>query len=259
MAQEKFDFQTVRGAKKGDSSEGIEKVQLFLQKYGYFQTSDFKSGPIFDDDMTSAVQLYQHFHGLDVTGELDDPTLSEMSKPRCGFPDFPQLADFSLAARKWSKKKLTYKIINFSPDLPQSEQVEAIAAAFSLWDKACGLTFERVNGQADIDIKFEAGAHGDGADFDGPGSVLAHAFFPPPNGGRLAGDAHFDEAEKWHHKLPLPRATIDLLTVAAHEFGHSIGLGHSRTRGALMFPSYSGPQRYLANDDVSRARALYGK
>jgi len=36
--------------------------------------------------------------------------------------------------------------------------------------------------------------------FDGPGKVLAHTYYPPPNGATAAGDAHFDEAENWDGK-----------------------------------------------------------
>lgn len=41
------------------------------------------------------------------------------------------------------------------------------------------------------DIRF--GAH----KMDGAGKVLAHAYYPPPNGATAAGDLHFDYAENW--------------------------------------------------------------
>ncbi|KAH0625171.1 hypothetical protein JD844_033351 [Phrynosoma platyrhinos] len=75
-------------------------------------------------------------------------------------------------------------------------------------------------------------AHGDFYPFDGRSGTLAHAFAPGPDTG---GDAHFDEDESWSET----NREVNLFLVAAHEFGHSLGLAHSKVRGALMYPTYS--------------------
>ena len=65
-----------------------------------------------------------------------------------------------------------------------------------------------------------------------------------------------DDAETWSVNLP-PSGT-DLVSVLTHEFGHALGLAHSTVNGALMYPYYSGPHRYLHSDDVAGIQALYG-
>lgn len=67
--------------------------------------------------------------------------------------------------------------------------------------------------------------------FDGPGGVLAHAYFPED------GRAHFDEDETYTHNTP---SGTNLLWVGVHEFGHSLGLQHSNVQGAVMYPYYTG-------------------
>jgi hypothetical protein len=131
-----------------------------------------------------------------------------------------------------------------------------IKQAFAIWASEAPLTFSEVSNQADADIvvAWATGDHGDGDPFDGPGDVLAHASFPNPYDNRQVF-LHFDDDERWVNS---DSANVDLLTVAAHEIGHTLGLAHSSDPNALMFPSYSGPHRSLESDDIEGVKSIYG-
>ncbi|RLU17360.1 hypothetical protein DMN91_009594 [Ooceraea biroi] len=134
-----------------------------------------------------------------------------------------------------------------------------LSRALDLWARNSRLTFQEINSdRADILVYFHRGYHGDGYPFDGRGQILAHAFFPGRDRG---GDAHFDEEEIWLLDDDENEEGTSLFAVAAHEFGHSLGLAHSSVQGALMYPWYQGlsPNYELPEDDRHGIQQMYGE
>jgi matrix metalloproteinase-14 (membrane-inserted) len=161
---------------------------------------------------------------------------------------------------KWSKTDLTYSIKNFNDELGQSGTRLAIKQAFDYWAGVTPLTFTEVCSTCSADLKIEFvkfshryNDHSNCNSFDGQGGVLAHAYFPSD------GSIHFDESEDFSEYT---HTGINLRIVAAHEFGHALGLKHSFVTGALMYPYYPGydDQKYkLPQDDINGIQSLYGK
>lgn len=71
-----------------------------------------------------------------------------------------------------------------------------IQKALNVWGDVSKLSFTEVRSDGDIVISFMSASHGDDYPFDGPGGILAHAFFPMKSS-PIGGDAHFDAAEQW--------------------------------------------------------------
>jgi hypothetical protein len=125
----------------------------------------------------------------------------------------------------------------------------------SKWSNTALLSFREVSNEneANITIKFLEGNHGDGYDFDGPGQVLAHAFYPASDRG---GDAHFDLGEKW--TLWDEEDGTSLFSVALHEMGHSLGLSHSSQKNSVMYAWYQSESTELQEDDKLAINTVYG-
>ncbi|XP_077988703.1 stromelysin-1-like [Glandiceps talaboti] len=231
----------------------------YLQYFGYLGNIDTKAGQLRTaEDLEEAVRMFQRFANLTETGEMDAKTMEMMNVPRCGVPDMVGTSNDARRRKRfaaitaWPKTDLTYRITQYTNDLSRSVIDQTMARALNVWEEHTPLKFTQIySGTPDLYIFFAPGAHGDGGPFDGPGGVLAHAYFP------TNGDAHFDDDELYTD------ATFDgvnLFQVAAHEFGHSLGLSHSDVNEALMAPFYTGyqPSFQLHSDDIAGIQQLYG-
>ena len=171
-------------------------------------------------------------------------------------PDANEAISEFRALSNWSKTDITYYFINGTQKIAGDDEKRLVREAFALWANETSLTFTETSSpnEADIVIGWAEGEHGDGDPFDGPGDVLAHASYPNPYTDRQVF-LHFDDSERW---VDSASQNVDLLTVAAHEIGHALGLGHSNDPDALMYPSYSEPHRFLGRDDIAGIQSLYG-
>lgn len=259
------------GLGPGASGAGVEQLARRLRTLGFLPLSTAAATDDFDTGVQDALTAYQAFHRLAQTGVVDAATADHMSLPRCGNPDVTPFSAldptaFVASGGRWPSPHLRYGFKNWSQELSQGEVRQAVHQAFSMWAGYSGLTFREVdvNSGPEIVISFESGDHGDGEAFDGGGAngwnILAHAFFPASDTlptDPIRGDTHFDEAETWTISVPPGTGSIDLTTVAVHEFGHALGLKHSPVTGAVMEATYAGPRRVLQGDDIQGIASLY--
>ncbi|XP_039212190.1 matrix metalloproteinase-27-like [Crotalus tigris] len=280
-------------SEKRSEGQNQQLAQAYINQF-YEQKADprQRGWKINNLSFVDKIKQMQNFFRLNVTGKVDAETLEVMQQPRCGVPDIGQ---YVLALPGWRKTKLTYRIMNYTPDMRRADVDASIKKAFEVWSKVTPLTFNWIRrGRADIMIEFATRVHGHcPRQFDGPLGVLGHAF---PPGHYFRGNVHFDEDETWVASLyeqrrsrnypvapaddvrtpvlkkapklhssavPLPYSIIkfNLFLVAAHEIGHVLGLAHSNDPRALMFPNYKPidpDDSPLSEDDINAIQAIYG-
>ncbi|KAJ0099774.1 hypothetical protein Patl1_22003 [Pistacia atlantica] len=251
--QSPFEFiNHLQGCHKGDKVKGTNELKKYLEKFGYLNYSSstnqkHANDDDFDELLESAIKTYQLNYHLKATGVLDAKTVSKMTMPRCGMADvvngntrmrsghkrqnasshFHNVAhyEFFPGNPKWPANKyhLTYAFLAGTPADAMNPILRSVSTV-EITEMVVLLM--------------------------GQGGVIAHAF--APDDGRF----HYDADERW--SVGAAQGAFDLETVALHEIGHLLGLGHSSVEGAIMFPSISpGVTKGLHGDDIQGIRALY--
>ncbi len=148
-----------------------------------------------------------------------------------------------------------YVFSELTSQLSASAQEAQIQKAMAQWAAAVEVTWQQgtsATAPQTVNILFTSGDHGDGYPFGPAGGILAHTFYPaPPNPEPIAGDMHFNDANTFQ-----VGANVDVFSVALHELGHALGLGHSDDPSAVMYPYYS-MQTGLTSTDIAAAQTLY--
>lgn len=255
--------------KKLKSRWGID-VYGFLEKYGYLQTipeelTKRKVQVHSKLERKHAIKEFQEFYGIKPTGKLNKKTVKIMKEPRCGIPDVRIKDPYSPITQfhyykyypRWRRSILTWRANKYTKKISPLGLWKTLKKAFETWSAVSGLRFLYTRQTPDIQLDFEQGNHADGSKlaFDEKGGVVAHAFGPGTY--TISGNVHLDDDEEWTLSVN-PKDGINLLGVAIHEIGHSLGLHHSKDPRSVMFPAFVRTNLDLSVDDIEQVQILYG-
>jgi peptidoglycan hydrolase-like protein with peptidoglycan-binding domain len=276
-----------RDLEPGMEGPEVSAVQNYLRTYGYFPNPTLaKEDPAwrpvvaelprhwgtFDATTEAAVRAFQERSGLAITGVVDGPTSSLMRQPRCGRPERapgPDARDkFALVGTKWGKTSIKWQL-QTSPAVPgvtQANAKVAIRAGFATWAREGDRQFGEAASGDTVDILIKvANDLGSCSDPMG-GTTTATGAFPTPGNTQLTVKLN-QNCQFWVQSSgtdTLPAASMDLISVLTHEFGHTVGLDHSTFSvmggsTAQMFPTLSNGviRRGLIEDDRLAYGTLY--
>lgn len=172
----------------------------------------------------------------------------------CNVPD--QVVEFARqSVCKWRHAPIRWTVVRGLAGFAIDDLVDVYRQAWRNWEEVSGVRMEYVPASGNANILVGARR------IDRQFGTLAEAQLPCGNvqpGTQL--QVWFDESESWVVAANPPQGKMDLLRVAIHEFGHSLGIGHSDDgiRNAIMDPSVS-RIRSLQAWDIGQAQMRYGE
>ncbi len=154
----------------------------------------------------------------------------------------------------WSAATVNFpeQPFSFSATLSQ-EQIGATREAFDAWEAVTDIDFVEVSDSDSVDIRLGF------ASIDGSSGTLAQAFFSFIGVTLVSSTIRFDTAENYVvGEGNVGAGAVNFKTVAIHEIGHAIGIGHSSVSPAIMQAFIDPDVNSLQPDDIAAAQFIYG-
>ena len=162
----------------------------------------------------------------------------------------------------WNVRPVPYSINTTNLDLPESAVEPAVRAGADAWEmqsnasislRYMGRSAQTTTGNDGVNLVVFRNASN--------GSAIATTYWWSSGGRIIDADIVFwDAGFRFFSGSTGCSGGFYIEDIAAHEFGHALGLGHSTTTGATMYPSVSScnaGNRTLDADDIAGVRFLY--
>jgi Matrixin/Putative peptidoglycan binding domain len=264
------------GLKVGTKHEDVTALQSALIELGFLRTPrevelDLDEPETrcadgeFDRVTETALLAYQRERGLSQTGMVDAATETALTSFTCGFRMYDQFVAASIPSFE-PKAVYTYSFEN-EPVLRPSDRISiteirrSVQQGFAVWAAETKLSFERVDANGDISIRFD-----DVQCFTCACSVLGSVplLNTLPRTGKSVIAFYFtpecSDDNRWVYEPndDFPFNTADFVSVAVHEIGHALGLGHYSSGVMKENLDHGELNRSLSLTDIAKIQAIWG-
>lgn len=169
---------------------------------------------------------------------------------------------YVLSGPRWDRALVSYYVNPANADLPTGAVTPAVAAGADVWPQQSGAAFQfALAGESGQTSNTNDGVNLVLFRNASSGSAIATAYWWSSGARIIDADIVFwDGGFRFFAGTTGCSSGFYIEDIAAHEFGHALGLGHSASPAATMYATTStcsAANRSLDADDIAGVRELY--